>query len=183
MAVKKNQFVRFKVGRESFGVDIGRVQEIVTVPEITRVPDTPDFVEGIINLRGKIVSVIDLRKKFRLNGEGFASPSMGYGKKSRILVTEMDGRVVGLIVDEVSEVLRLNPDSIEPPPEMVNSTGADYITGVGKLSEGIILLLDLGKALNTQEIVRLANAEGLASQVEGRTSMEEGLTGNTGSDL
>ena len=143
--IKKNQVVRFLVGKESFGVDIGRVQEIVTVPEITRVPDTLDFLEGIINLRGKIVSIIDLRKRLRINGTE-------RNKKNRILVTEIDGRVVGLVVDEVSEVLRLNPDNIEPPPEMVNSVGAEYITGVGKLEDKIIMLLDVAKILKTSEI-------------------------------
>ncbi len=146
--LKKNQIVRFMVGKESFGVDIGRVQEIVTVPEITRVPDTPDFVEGIINLRGKIVSVVDLRKRLKFN-------CTGTDKKNRILVTEIEGKVVGLIVDEVSEVLRLNPDNIEPPPELVNSVGAEYITGVGKLVDGIILLLDLGKVLDLEEIAKI----------------------------
>ncbi len=143
--IKKNQVVRFMVGKESFGVDIGRIQEIVTVPEVTRVPDTPDFLEGIINLRGKIVSVIDLRKRLRINGTE-------RNKKNRILVTEIEGKVVGLIVDEVSEVLRLNPDNIEPPPEMVNSAGSEYITGVGKLEDKIILLLDLAKVLSGKEM-------------------------------
>ncbi len=142
--VKNNQVVRFMIAGESFGVEISRVHEIVTVPEITKVPDTPDFLEGIINLRGKIISVMDLRKKLRLDG---AQRS----KKNRILVTEMDGKVVGLIVDEVSEVLRINPDRIEPPPEMVSSVGAEYITGVGRLEDRIILLLDLGKVLNGNE--------------------------------
>ncbi len=142
--IKNNQVVRFMIAGESFGVDIGRVHEIVTVPEITKVPDTPDFLEGIINLRGKIISVMDLRKKLRLDG---AQRS----KKNRILVTEMDGKVVGLIVDEVSEVLRINPDRIEPPPEMVSSVGAEYVTGVGRLEDRIILLLDLGKVLNGNE--------------------------------
>lgn len=146
--LKNNQIVRFTVGRESFGVDIGMVQEIVTVPEITRVPDTPEFIEGIINLRGKIISVIDLRKKLKFNGAG-------RDKKNRILVTEIEGKVVGLIVDEVSEVLRLNPDNIEPPPELVNSVGAEYITGVGKLVDGIILLLDLGKVLDLEEMAKI----------------------------
>ena len=150
--IKKNQVVRFMVGKESFGVDIGRVQEIVTVPEITRVPDTPDFLEGIINLRGKIVSVIDLRKRLKVNGAE-------KNKKNRILVTEIKGRVVGLIVDEVSEVLRLNPDNIEPPPEMVNSAGSEYITGVGKLEDKIILLLDLAKVLSANEIENIVHRE------------------------
>lgn len=156
--VRKNQVVRFMVGKESFGVDIGRVQEIVTVPEITKVPDTPDFLEGIINLRGKIVSVVDLRKRLKFNGSEKS-------KKNRILVTEMDGRVVGLIVDEVSEVLKLNPENIEPPPEMVNSVGVEYITGIGKLEDKIILLLDLGKVLSTEETGRLAGQEVIVKEV------------------
>jgi purine-binding chemotaxis protein CheW len=154
--LKKNQIVRFVVGKESFGVDIGKVQEIVTVPEITKVPDTPDFLEGIINLRGKIVSVIDLRKRLRFNGSERS-------KKNRILVTEMEGKVVGLIVDEVSEVLRLNPENIEPPPEMVNSVGVEYITGVGKLEDRIILLLDLGKVLSMEDVGRIGNQETIAA--------------------
>jgi len=145
MTAKKNQFVRFKVGKESFGVDIGRVQEIVTVPEITKVPDTPEYLEGIINLRGKIISVMDLRKRLNLNNSN-------NNRKNRILVTEMGGRTMGLIVDEVSEVLRLNPDSIEPPPEIINTAGAQYITGVGKMQDGIVLLLDLEKVLSPEEL-------------------------------
>jgi purine-binding chemotaxis protein CheW len=151
--LRNNQVVRFMVGRESFGVEIGMVQEIVTLPEITRVPETPDFLEGIINLRGKIVSVIDLRKKLKFDGAG-------RNKKNRILVTEIGGKIVGLIVDEVSEVLRLSPDNIEPPPEMVNSNGARCITGIGKLEDRIILLLDLAKVLSTDEI------DGIVSQDE-----------------
>lgn len=143
--IKKNQVVRFMIGKESFGIDIRSVEEIVTVPEITRVPDTPDFLEGVINLRGKIVSVIDLRKRLRFN-------AAHREKKNRILVTEFDGKIVGLIVDEVSEVLRLNPDSIEPPPEMVSSAGVEYITGVGKLEDRIILLLNIRKVLSMEEI-------------------------------
>ena len=150
--IKKNQVVRFMVGKESFGVDIGRIQEIVTIPEITRVPDTPDFLEGIINLRGKIVSVIDLRKRLKVNGAG-------RHKKNRILVTEIEGRVVGIIVDEVSEVLRLNPDNIEPPPEMTNPAGSEYIIGVGKLEDKIILLLDLAKVLSANEIENIVHRE------------------------
>ena len=149
--IKNNQVVRFMIAGESFGVDIGRIQEIVTVPEITRVPDTPDFLEGIINLRGKIISVMDLRKKLRLDGAARS-------KKNRILVTEMNGKVVGLIVDEVSEVLRISPDRVEPPPDMVSSVGAEYITGVGKLEERIILLLDLGKVLDAGEISSMQSA-------------------------
>lgn len=146
--IKKNQVVRFMIGKECFGIDIGNIQEIVPVPDITKVPDTPDFLEGVINLRGKIVSVIDLRKRLKL--------VIDYrNKKNRILVTEINRIIVGLIVDEVSEVLRLNPDSIEPPPEIVNSVGVEYITGIGKLEEGIILLLDLKKILSVGDMIKI----------------------------
>ncbi|MHB8882397.1 MAG: chemotaxis protein CheW [Thermodesulfovibrionales bacterium] len=162
--LNKNQVVRFIVGKESFGVDIASVHEIVTVPEITRVPDTPDFLEGVINLRGKIVSVVDLRKRLRINGAE-------RHKKNRILVTEIDKKVVGLIVDEVSEVLRLNPDNIEPPPEMINSVGAEYITGVGKLEDKIIMILDMSKVLNNGEMnvlgLQAAETNALSQQSPG----------------
>lgn len=148
----KNQVVRFMLGKESFGIEIGSVKEIVTVPEITKVPDTPDFIEGVINLRGKIVSIIDLRKRLRFD-------SCERDKKNRILVTEVDGRIVGLIVDEVSEVLRLNPENIEPPPEVVSFAGVEYITGIGKLEERIILLLDIQKVLCKEEIGKLEKQE------------------------
>ena len=94
---------------------------------------------------------MDLRKKLRLDGAARS-------KKNRILVTEMNGKVVGLIVDEVSEVLRISPDRVEPPPDMVSSVGAEYITGVGKLEERIILLLDLGKVLDAGEISSMQSA-------------------------
>jgi purine-binding chemotaxis protein CheW len=126
------------------------VQEIVTVPEITRVPDTPDFIEGIINLRGKIVSVVDLRKRLRFDGAQ-------RNKKNRILVTELDGKVAGLIVDEVSEVFKLDPGSIEPPPEMVTAVGVEYITGVAKVDENLIILLDLARVLNVEDMKKLTD--------------------------
>ena len=121
-----------------------------TVPEITRVPDTPDFIEGIINLRGKIVSVVDLRKRLRFDGAE-------RNKKNRILVTELDGKVAGLIVDEVSEVFKLDPTRIEPPPEMVTAAGVEYITGVAKVEESLIILLDLTRVLNVEEMKNIAH--------------------------
>ncbi len=140
---KSLQTVGFKIGKELFGVDISNVKEIV------KVPDTPDFIEGVINLRGRIVSVIDLKKRFRLG-------NVDRTKASRILVAEMDGRVVGLLVDAASEVLRLPADSIEPPPDMVSGIGIDYITGVGKIGERIIILLDIKKVLNNGEWRQIA---------------------------
>lgn len=146
---KDLQTVGFKIGKEIFGVDIASVREIVRVPEIVKVPDTPNFVEGIINLRGKIVSVVDLKKRFRL---GHVDKS----KTSRVLVVEMNGRVIGLLVDAASEVLKLPANSIEPPPDMISGIGIKYITGVGKIGERIIILLDIKKVLNHGEWQQIA---------------------------
>ena len=142
------QLVGFRIGKESFGVPIALVHEIVRVPNITAVPDTLDHVEGVINLRGRIVSIVDLRKRF---GTQCAEST----HKNRILVTEIEGTVVGLIVDSASEVFRLQPSDIEPPPSDVFEAETSYVTGVGKLNERLIILLDLKKILGKGELLRL----------------------------
>jgi len=142
------QMVGFKVDREFFGVPIEKVKEIVRVPEITHVPDAPEFVEGVINLRGKIVPVVDMRKRL---GAKTNEPS----RTSRVLILEMDTGVVGLIVDSASEILKISDEAIEPPPELVSSIGGDYITGVGKLNDKLIVMLDLKRLMSAEEIKRL----------------------------
>jgi purine-binding chemotaxis protein CheW len=144
------QIVGFRIGREMFGVTIDRVHEIVRVPEITSVPEAPEYVVGVINLRGKIVPVVDLRKRF---GE----KQVVSDKKNRILVTEIDTRIVGVIVDSTSEVLKLHDEQVEPPPADILQDGEmTYITGVGRLNERLIILVDLKKVL----------AKGLLRRVE-----------------
>ena len=160
------QLVGFKVDREFFGVPIGMVKEIVRLPEITPVPDTPEFVEGVINLRGKIVPVIDMRK--RLN-----APSAEYGKASRVLILELNGKIVGLIVDSASEILKISDEAVEPPPELVSSIGGDYITGVGKLNDKLIVMLDLTKLMSVEEIKRFDSIKKLR-QGEGKALGEGG---------
>lgn len=145
---KDVHIVGFRVGNETFGVPISLVHEIVRVPEITAVPEAPDCVEGVINLRGKIISVVDLRKRF---GE----QKITAGKKNRILVAEMEGKLVGLIVDAASEVLKIPPADIEPPPNIFDEGDVNYVTGVGKLSGRLIILVDLGKVLRGGELKRL----------------------------
>lgn len=140
--------VGFRIGRETFGVPIALVHEIVRVPEITAVPDSPDYVEGVINLRGKIISVIDLRKRF---GE----KELARSKKNRILVTEADGKLVGLIVDAASEVLKIPESEIEPPPPVFDASDVNYVTGLGKLQGRLIILIDLTKVLQKGELRRL----------------------------
>jgi len=143
--------VGFRVGTETFGVPITCVHEIVRVPDITSVPDSPEFVEGVINLRGKIVSVVDLRKRF---GETQIDPH----KKNRVIVVESDGKLVGLIVDAASEVLRIPNTDIEPPPSVLQSSESSYVTGVGKLQNRLIILVDLKRVLQRGELRKLNEA-------------------------
>ena len=132
--------VGFQVGRETYGVPITSLHEIVRVPEITAVPDAPDYLEGVINLRGKIVSVMDLRKRF---GEKQATVK----KHNRILVVEHSGRLAGLIVDSASEVLKIPADAVEPPPAVFQEGGLNCVTGLGKVNGRLVVLLDMSKLL------------------------------------
>ena len=132
--------VGFQVGRETSGVPITSLHEIVRVPEITAVPDAPDYLEGVINLRGKIVSVMDLRKRF---GEKQATVK----KHNRILVVEHSGRLAGLIVDSASEVLKIPSDAVEAPPAVFQDGGLNCVTGLGKVAGRLVVLLDMNKLL------------------------------------
>ena len=137
--------VGFQVGRETYGVPITSLHEIVRVPEITAVPDAPDYMEGVINLRGKIVSVIDLRKRF-----GEAKRELN--RRNRILVVEHAGRLCGLIVDSASEVLKIPAAEIEPSPSTLQDGGLNCVTGLGKYKGRLIVLLDMGKLLETGSV-------------------------------
>ena len=144
------QLVSFNLGTEEFGVDIGAVQEIVRMPEITKVPRSPDFVEGVVNLRGKIIPVVDLRKRFRL-------PVGEATKSTRIIIVTIGGKTVGMIVDAVSEVLRLDAASVEPTPEMVASAiDSAFLKGIAKLDGRLLILLDLDLILDQEEAQALA---------------------------
>lgn len=146
---KELHIVGFRVGQEVFGVPIHLVHEIVRVPEITSVPDSPGCVQGVINLRGKIVSVVDLRRRF-------GAKELKSNKKNRILVTEVGGKLVGLIVDSASEVLKIPENEIELPP-VFDQGESNYVTGVGKLNGRLIILIDLNKILQKGELRRLGD--------------------------
>ncbi len=148
---KDLQVVGFRIGNETFGVLIAAVREIVRVPEITAVPSAPETVEGVINLRGKIIPVMDLRKRF---GHFDVQPD----KKNRILVVELDNKLVGLIVNAASEVLKIPPSDIEAPSSVFAEGESNYVTGVGKLKGRLIILLDVSKLLHRQEVKRLEEA-------------------------
>ena len=132
--------VGFQVGRETYGVPITSLHEIVRVPEITVVPDAPVYLEGVINLRGKIVSVMDLRKRF---GE----KQVALTKQNRILVVEHSGKLAGLIVDSASEVLKIPSADVEAAPSVFQEGGLNCVSGLGKVNGRLVVLLDMNKLL------------------------------------
>lgn len=138
------QLVSFNIGDEEFGVDILKVQEINRMVQITRVPNAPEYVEGVINLRGKVIPIIDLRKRLGMD-------SKDYDKDTRIVVVELDSKVIGFVVDSVSEVIRINRSITEPPPPMVSGIDSEYITAIGKLEDRLLILLDLRKILSAEQ--------------------------------
>ena len=142
---KELQVVGFRIGRETFGLPISIVREIVRVPDITAVPNAPDYIEGVINLRGRIIPVVDLRKRF---GE----KSFEVNKKNRIVVVELESRLVGLIVNSASEVLRISPSEIDEPHNVFREGELNYITGIGKLNGRLVILLDLSRVLQRGEL-------------------------------
>jgi len=138
------QVVGFRIGTETFGLPIGQVREIVRVPEITSVPNSPEHVEGVINLRGKIVPVVDLRKRFK-------EKNITSDRKNRVVVAEVDERLVGLLVNSASEVMRIPPSEIEAPNDLFQDSSVDYVTGVAKLKGRLVILLDLVKVLKLRD--------------------------------
>ncbi len=143
---KEFQLVVFALGDEEFGVDISQVREIVRLIQITYLPKAPVFIEGVVNLRGQVVAVIDLAKRLGV-------PSKPRGDSTRIIIVELADNVVGMIVDSVSEVLRLPDENIEEVPHIIDTEVPEhYISGVGKLKDRLLVLLDLNKVLTPEEM-------------------------------
>ncbi len=138
------QLVSFKIDEEEFGIEILKVQEIIKMIQITKVPNAPNFVDGVINLRGRIIPIIDLRIKLGLTRKE-------HTKNTRIVVVELKNRTIGFIVDEVNEVLRIPKEITETPPEMIGSINKEFITAIGKLEDRLLILLDLEKILSDNE--------------------------------
>ncbi len=140
------QVIVFTLGDEKYGVDISQVREIIRPTKITRIPNAPDFVEGVINLRGQITTIINLRKRFGL-------PPKEIDNDTRIIVVEYNNAVIGMMVDTVNEVKYLSAADIEPLPSIVTSRSeAKFLKGVGKLPDGLLILIDLNKVLSEEEV-------------------------------
>jgi purine-binding chemotaxis protein CheW len=138
------QLVSFKIGNEEFGVDILKVQEINKLTTITKVPNTQEFIEGVINLRGRIIPVVNLRSRLGIEKKQ-------NDKNSRIVVVELTNNTIGFLVDAVSEVLRIPKNITEQPPELVTGVDTKYITSVAKLEDRLLILLDLEKLLTVEQ--------------------------------
>ena len=138
------QLVTFTLGGEEYAVDILKVQEINRMKEITRVPNAPYYVEGVINLRGKVIPVVSLRKMFGL-------PEEEDKTQQKIMIMDIQGVTIGLIVDTVSEVLRISTSIVEPPPAMTYTVSSEFISGIAKLEDRLIILLDMDRLIGKEE--------------------------------
>jgi purine-binding chemotaxis protein CheW len=153
---EEKQLVVFALAKEAYGVDISTVHEIIRMQAITKVPRAPDFVEGIINLRGKVIPVVDMRKRFGLTVSQQT-------KDSRIVVVDISDQEVGMVVDAVIEVLRIPSESVDPPSTVITTSDSTYLQGIAKLEDRLIILLDLEQILSISEKKKLANKETIAT--------------------
>lgn len=145
----KDRFLTFEIGGESYGIEIRYVTEIIGLQPITEVPELPDYIRGIINLRGKIIPVMDVRLRFK-------KPFREYNDRTCVVVVDINEFSIGLIVDSVSEVLTIAEEEIVPPPEL-NNTSNKYIKGIGKAGNSVKLLIDCNRLLNEKETESISN--------------------------
>lgn len=140
-----NEFLAFTLGKEEYGIDILRVQEIRGYEAVTRIANAPEFIKGVVNLRGIIVPIVDMRIKFQL-GE----PT--YDQFTVVIILNIGGRITGMVVDSVSDVITLSPEQIKPAPEMGTTFNSDYLTGLGTLDERMLILVDIDKLMSSSEM-------------------------------
>ena len=150
------QLISFTLGEETYGIEITKIREIIRIGQITQVPETPHYIKGLINLRSTVIPVIDLRTRFGL-AEGELTD------ESRIMVLNVSGRMIGIVVDAVSEVLRISGDQISEAPPTVTSLGNEYITGLVRLEEQLLILLDVDKLFGEQRLAEMDEAAGGAT--------------------
>ncbi|MFA5524079.1 MAG: chemotaxis protein CheW [Tissierellales bacterium] len=150
--MSEKQYVIFKLGKEEYGIDIMNVREIVQYQESVKIPNSPVFIEGIINYRGKVIPIICLKRKFGMAG----------GQKdanTRIIVINLNDRQIGFLVDEASQTIRIDDLDIDPTPEVISGIERKYITGVGKVDNRLVILIDLEKVLTEDEKEKIENLE------------------------
>ena len=145
---QKDKFLTFHLADEEFAISIGDVIEIVGVQKITEVPDMPDFVKGVINLRGKVIPVMDVRLRFKL-------PAMEYNDRTCVVVVTVGDVTIGLVVDTVAEVVTIPEPDIAPPPRFTSASSGRYVSGMGKIGEAVKIIIDTRKLLRDEELESL----------------------------
>lgn len=149
------QLVTFQLGAELYGVDIMMVKEIVRVQEIRPIPNAPSYVEGIFNLRGEIIPIINLHKRFHLQKpEDLEEDVYSNG----FVILQIDGSKIGVIIDRIARVISVNPGDIQPPPQMISGIGSEYINGVIRQENGYLIVLDVHRLFNIKELQNLTIA-------------------------
>ncbi len=148
---EENQFIIFNMDGEEFGIEITRAHEIVRMQGITELPQSSDFIEGIVNLRGEIITIIDLRKRFYMEGN--------INDQTRIIIIDIAEMKTGIMVDSISGVIRIDADSISDPPGRISGIHGDYIQGIGRLDGRLIILLDLNQIFSSEELEEIKIAE------------------------
>jgi purine-binding chemotaxis protein CheW len=144
-----NKFLTFKLGKESYGIEIKHIIQIIEIQNISEVPDMPGYVKGVINLRGKVIPVVDLRLRFSIT-------ERDYDNRTCIIVIEINNALIGVIVDTVEEVVEIAEDKVQPPPSFKTASGKDrYISGMGRVGENIKILLDVMKMLYEEDIQQI----------------------------
>jgi purine-binding chemotaxis protein CheW len=147
----KQEFLAFTLGQEEYGIDILKVQEIRGYEPVTRIANVPEFIKGVVNLRGIIVPIVDMRIKFNLG-----IPS--YDAMTVVIILNIRGRVMGMVVDTVSDVINLNPEQIKPPPDLGTSFNTDYLVGLGTHEQRMIILIDIEKLMSSAEMGLIESA-------------------------
>ena len=146
-----SQIVSFRLANEEYGIDILGVQEIILMGQITKMPEVPDYICGLINLRGHVIPVVDLRMRFRL-------PAAGNNEQTRIVVVNVNSKTIGIVVDAVNKVLRISADQVEPPPSSIAGIDHAYIRGLVKFEEKLLILLNIENILSHEDEAKLATS-------------------------
>jgi purine-binding chemotaxis protein CheW len=139
------EVLAFRLGAEEYAIDIQRVQELRGYDAVTRIANAPEFIKGVVNLRGIIVPIVDMRIKFDLG-----TPT--YDQFTVVIILNIGGRVLGMVVDSVSDVITLAPEQVKPAPEMTGAIGADYLVGLGTIDDRMLILIDIGKLLSATDM-------------------------------
>lgn len=148
---QKDKYLTFQIAKEHYGIEICHVTEIIGIQTITELPEMPDFIKGVINLRGKVVPLMDVRARFKL-------PDREYDARTCIIVVEINDTAVGLVVDEVREVMDIPEESVEPPPKVTGKNSSNFLQGVGKVENNVKIILNVSRLLFDKELEELRQA-------------------------